>query len=274
LNTGVNYNCVETFTDADPTWADWVNPWITNPNEPFVAWVAADPTRHQVIDTQNLIPDSEKSNANWTAECAAGDYNTYASQFATSMVAAGLGYTVIRLGHEMNGNWYNDDLGTTVAQWQQWGQCFAQEVTAMRSVPGAHFLFDWNVNANYRDIPLADFYPGDAYVDIIGVDAYDDTGVSIPAVGQPGRFQALANEPEGLYAVEAFAASHGKPLSIPEWGTVTTQGDDAAYVTAMGNFVASNDVAYQSWFNPGIDTIYPLNSTAPLSLAAYVASFG
>jgi hypothetical protein len=42
----------------------------------------------------------------------------------------------------------------------------------------------------------------------------------------------------------------------------------------MGNFVASNDVAYQSWFNPGIDTIYPLNSTAPLSLAAYVASFG
>ncbi len=111
-------------------------------------------------------------------------------------------------------------------------------------------------------------------MDIIGIDAYDDTGVSIPAVGQPGRFQALANEPEGLYAVEAFAASHGKPLSIPEWGTVTTQGDDAAYVTAMGNFVASNDVAYQSWFNPGIDTIYPLNSTAPLSLAAYVASFG
>ena len=119
----------------------------------------------------------------------------------------------------------------------------------MRSVPGAHFLFDWCVNANYRDIPLADFYPGNAYVDIIGIDFYDQTGVSIPAVGQPGRFQALANEPLGLYAVEAFAAAHNKPLSIPEWGTVTTQGDDGAYVTAIGNFVASNDVAYQAWFN-------------------------
>ena len=272
--TGINYNCVETFTDADPTWADWVSPWITSPNEPYVAWVAADPTGHQVIDTQNLIPDSEESDPNWTAECAAGDFNTYATQFATNMVAGGLGYSVIRLGHEMNGTWYNDDLGTTVAEWQQWGQCFAQEVTAMRAAPGANFLFDWNVNANYRNIPLADFYPGNAYVDIIGVDAYDDTGVSIPAVGQPGRFQALASEAEGLYAVEAFAAAQGKPLSIPEWGTVSTQGDDPAYVTAMANFINSNDVAYQSWFNAG-DSIYQLNpAQAPLSLAAYVAAFG
>ncbi len=273
--TGVAYNCIETFTDADPAWANWVSPWITGTAEPYVAWVAADPTGHQLIDTQNLIPDSEESDPNWTAECAAGDFNTYATQFATNMVAAGFGYSVIRLGHEMNGTWYNDDLGTTVAEWQQWAQCFAQEVTAMRAVPGANFLFDWNVNANYRNIPLADFYPGNAYVDIIGIDAYDNTGESIPAVGQPGRFQALASQSEGLDAVEAFAAANGKPLSIPEWGTVSTQGDDPAYVTGMANFIASNDVAYQSWFNDGDQSIYQLDPTQdPLSLSAYAAAFG
>jgi hypothetical protein len=274
--TGVNYNCIETFSDADPTWADWVSPWIaSSTGAPFVAWVAADPTGHQLIDTQNLIPESEETNPNWTAECAAGDYNTYATQFATNMVAAGLGYSVIRLGAEMNGNWNDDSLGTTVGEWQQWGQCFAQEVTAIRAVPGANFLFDWNVNAYYRDIPLADFYPGNAYVDIIGIDAYDETGVSSPAVGQPGRFQALASEPDGLYAVEAFAAAHGKPLSIPEWGTISTQGDDAAYVTGMGNFIAANDVAYNSWFNGGAGSVYQLDpAQAPRSLAAYVAAFG
>ena len=101
------------------------------------------------------------------------------------------------------------------------------------------------------------------------------TGVSIPAVGQPGRFQALASEPLGLDEVEAFAAAHNKPLSIPEWGTVTTQGDDGAYVTAMGNFVANNDVAYQAWFNVNVDSIYPLNpAVAPQSVAAYTAAFG
>ena len=243
-------------------------------NEPFTAWEAANPTGRTIIDTQNLIPDSEASNPNWTAECAAGDYNTYAAEFAQNMVKGGLGNSVIRLGHEMNGTWYNDSLGTTQAQWTKWDQCWDQEVTAMRAVPGSHLLFDWNVNANYRDFPLADIYPGDAYVDIIGIDAYDDTGLSIPAVGKPGRFAALAAEPDGLNEVAAFAAAHNKPLSIPEWGTVSTQGDDAAYVTAIANFVATHDVAYQSWFNGG-DTIYPLDPTqAPLSVAAYIAAFG
>ncbi len=274
-DTGIEYNCIETFTDQNPTWAAWVDPWIlVNPDAPFIAWVAADPSGHSLIDTQNLIPDSEASDPNWTAECAAGDFNLYAAEFATNMVAAGLGDTVIRLGHEMNGDWYNDSLGTTLAEWQQWGQCFAQEVTAMRAVPGCHFLFDWNVNANYRDIPLADFYPGNAYVDIIGIDAYDETGVSIPAVGQPGRFQALAAEPDGLDEVAAFAAANDKPLSIPEWGTLSTQGDDGAYVTAMANFIASHDVAYNSYFNADVDNVYPLDpSVAPLTVTAYRAAF-
>ena len=210
---GITYNCLETFSDAMPTWSDWVNPWVASPNGPFVPWVAADPTHHQLIDTQNLIPDSEASNPNWTAERAVGDYNSYATQFATNMIAAGLGNSVIRLAHEMNGNWYNDSLGSTQAQWTQWDECWDQEVSAMRAVTGAHFLFDWNVNANVRDIPLADIYPGNAFVDIIGVDFYDQTGLSIPAVGQPGRFQALAAEPDGLNDVAAFATAMGKPLS-------------------------------------------------------------
>ena len=28
LYTGVTYNCIETFSDADPAWSDWVDPWI------------------------------------------------------------------------------------------------------------------------------------------------------------------------------------------------------------------------------------------------------
>ena len=275
---GIAYNCVETFTDGAQNWTQWEDPWIISggpTNEPFTAWEAADPTGRTVIDTQDLIPHSLASDSSWMAECAKGNFNSYATQFAKNMVAAGLGNSVIRLAHEMNGNWYDDSLGTDQTKWNLWDQCWQQEVTAMRAASGAHFLFDWNVNANYQDFPLSDIYPGDAYVDIIGVDFYDNTGLTIPAVGQPGRFAALAAEPDGLNAVEAFAVAHSKPLSIPEWGTVSTQGDDGAYVTAIGNFVATHDVAYQSWFNPGIDTILPLDpSKAPLSTAAYIAAFG
>ncbi|MGA3351653.1 MAG: glycosyl hydrolase [Acidimicrobiales bacterium] len=270
-NTGYLYNCIETFTDVDKTWAEWVNPWIAeSPGAPFQTWVADDPTHHQLIDTQNLIPDDEASDPNWTAACAAGDFNTYAEEFAAKMVGAGFGYAIIRLGHEMNGDWENDSLGTTVASWKLWGQCFAQEVAAMRAVHGAHFLFDWSINAGYRDIPLADFYPGDAYVDIVGISFYDQSGYPLPAVGSPDRWQALASEPMGLDEVYSFAAQHHKPLGIPEWGTVTTQGDDANYVVHMADFIDGHDIAYEAWFDAGDLKIYPLNPAEdPRSLAAY-----
>ena len=270
LATGITYNCIETFTDSDKTWAEWVDPWIAStPGAAFKSWVAADPTGHQLIDTQNLIPADVFADPNWTETCAAGAYNAYATQFARKMVAAGFGYSVIRLGHEMNGTWETDSLGNNPTQWRSWARCFAQEVTAMRAVPGAHFLFDWSINEGYRDIPLADFYPGDSYVDIISICFYDQSGYPLPSVGSPGRWQALASEPMGLDQVYAFAVKHHKPFAIPEWGTVSTQGDDATFVTKTADFISSHVVAYQSWFDGGEFGTYRLSTAAPLSLAAY-----
>jgi hypothetical protein len=275
LATGLTYNCIETFTNSDKTWAEWVDPWIaSSPGAAFQSWVAADPTGHQLIDNQNLIPANVFANPNWTVTCAAGGYNTYATQFARKMVAAGFGYSVIRLGHEMNGNWETDSLGNNPTQWRSWARCFAQEVTAMRAVPGAHFLFDWSINEGYRNIPLADFYPGDSYVDIVSISFYDQSGYPLPSVGSPDRWQALTSEPMGLNEVYAFAAQHHKPFGIPEWGTVSTQGDDAAFVTNTANFISSHVVAYQSWFDGGEFDIYRLSSGAPLSLAAYIRTIG
>jgi Glycosyl hydrolase family 26 len=273
--TGVTYNCLETFADGAPTWAAWTRPWLTSPMYGYVSWLAADPSGRQLILTQDLIPTSLAADPDWAGRCAAGAYDSYAKQLGENLVKAGFGYSVIRLGPEMNGTWNAGSLGTTPQAWKEWAQCFAREVRAMRAVPGSHLLFDWNVNAHYRDIPLADFYPGNAYVDIIGIDFYDADGVSLPRVGNPARWAALSREPDGLSQVAAFAAAHRKPLSFPEWATVTSQGDDPGYVTAMGRFIARHDVAFQSWFDAGDDGIYQLStSEAPRSLAAYIKAFG
>ena len=145
----------------------------------------------------------------------------------------------------------------------------------MRAVPGSHLLFDWNVNASYRNIPLADFYPGNAYVDIIGIDFYDTSGQPLPPVGNPERWTALSRQPESLMEVAAFAAAHHKPLSFPGWATVGSQGDDAAYVTSMGAFIAHHDIAFQSWFDAGDNGILQLTAGgAPRSLRAYIEAFG
>ena len=62
-----------------------------------------------------MVPDDVPSN--WRVLGAEGAYDGYARQFAANLVAAGMGNAVIRLGHEMNGNWYHDSLGNDPAQY-------------------------------------------------------------------------------------------------------------------------------------------------------------
>jgi len=228
--TGIDFTCLETFTNMDPTWSSWVSPWVTHKGYGYKTWLAADPTRRQIIMTQNLVPTSAAKDADWTANCAAGDYNVYARELARNLVATGFGYAVLRLGAEMNGTWNVGSLGTTVKEWHQWGLCFAQEVETMRGIRGSHFLFDWDINANFRDISLAAFYPGNSYVDIIGIDAYDASSKPLPRVGSTARWAALTSEADGLDAIESFAVAHQKPLSIPEWATVAWQGADQLHI--------------------------------------------
>ena len=271
--TGVTYHCIETFSDADPQWSDWVSPWVTRAAYGFAAWLAQDPGRRTVVLTQNLIPDSEANVADpltWEQPCAAGAFDSYATQLARNLVATGFGSSVIRLGHEMNGTWYNDDTGSTLQEQHAWAHCFAREVTAMRAVPGSHLRFDWNVNACYQSVPLANYYPGDRYVDIVGVDQYDGLCDGTKATPSAATFRALVDQPSAtsFASVAAFAAAHGKPLSIPEWG-LRGLGDDPYFVSGIASFVATHDVAYQSYFDNGDQGVLQLGPTTPLATAAY-----
>ena len=273
--TGVTYRCVEVFNTGDPNWVTWASPWLTQSQFGYTRWVAADSTRRTIILTQNLVPNNVAKLANWRSKGASGAYDTYVRRLARNLVSAGLGYAVVRLGPEMNGPWESDWIGSTVTQERQWALYFARIVRIMRAVPGAHFLFDWNVNAGYQNIPLARYYPGDAYVDIVGIDAYDESPIPRPPVGSSARWRTLTTEPLGLLEIYNFARAHHKPASIPEWGTVSTYGDDGAYVAAMAQFVKTHVVAYESWFDAGHDHILQLDPVAaPKTLGAYVSGFG
>ena len=267
------------FNDAAPDWSGWERPWFTNRtyiDESWATWATTPGTNRRLIITQNLFPASEDS-ADWLALGATGAFEGYAQTLATNLVNVGLGSSVIRLGHEANGNWYPDSIPDTTAGDAQWIQFWRNTVIAMRSVPGAHFQFDWTVNAGYRNIPMADWYPGNDVVDIIGVDAYD-TGVPA-AVPFNDRWSYLYNQADGLGAVEAFAVAHGKPLSIPEWGLGPALqpgkgqgGDDPAYVNGVASLVATDDVAYESYFDSGAQGMQFFNS--PESMGAYQQAFG
>jgi len=283
--TGVTYNCLGTFANPTPTWADWEAPWMfSTASDGWDAWLAASQA-HQVVVGMDLIPQSVSDNSNpltWEQPCSAGDYNQYATALAQNLVSYGAGSVVIRLGVEANGNWEADYVGTTTQEMNDWAQCYDNEVTAMRAVPGANFLFVWNPNVCTADLPLDKWYPGNSYVDIIGVDAYDEDCSTLKTVSQEGwgaySTDSAANTPNdpsfpSLDNIEAFAATNGKPLSFPEWGLDAGTPDDATYVADMAQMLSQDDFAFESYFDSNNDGIAPLGPTIPNATAAYSQAF-
>jgi beta-mannanase len=224
----------------------------------------------------DMIPQSLADVGNplsWETSCAAGDFNTYAAQLGTNLVSAGFQNSVIRLGSEMNGTWEADFVGTTTQEQGLWATCFANEVTALRSAAGSHFLIDWGPNACTQNIPYANYYPGNAYVDILGLDQYD---VDCVVPNSLVAYSTLSSEVGGLASFEAFAASKGKPMSFPEWGlTSNPGGDDPAYVNGIASTVKNGNFAFQEYFDVvnGISAQIDTGAT-PLSAAAYGKAFG
>src|SRR5205823_9972458 len=108
-----------------------------------------------------------KESASLTAE-AKGAYNSKFRSVARQLVAGGDGSSTIRLGWEMTGDWYT---WSGAKNPKAFAAAWRQVVSAMRSVRGAHFTFDFNIAMG--DANPSAMYPGDAYVDFIGADNYD-----------------------------------------------------------------------------------------------------
>jgi hypothetical protein len=272
---GRNFDCAMVYNNASPDWAGWENPWFltgADANYNWASWAQAPGTHRRLVITNNLFP-SALNNSDWLHAGAAGAYEEHAKALARNLVAAGLGNSVIRLAHEANDSAYPYSIGSTDAELQLWVQFWRRTAIAMRSVPGAHFQFDWCINAYWRPIPLSKWYPGDDVVDIIGIDTYDG---GVPA-GQD-RWARIYNQPDGISEVLQFAKAHGKPTSIPEWGlwpqgaSTLGGGDDPSYIDGIAAVVRNNAVAYQSYFY-NLESASLLRSS-PRSLAAYRRYFG
>lgn len=175
---------------------------------------------------------------------AAGDYNSKFYDLGELLVKDGLGDTIIDLGREMNGTWYEwSEHRAPPSEPDAYILAWRQIVTAMRSVPGQHFKFLWTVYMTSTSV--AECWPGSAYVDYIGTDIFDWYGgvnntyphTASGALDHEGKWQQiLTTEPGGLNWMAAFSHATGKPIIIPEWGLdFHTFGgqDDPLFITNM-----------------------------------------
>lgn len=110
---------------------------------------------------------------------------------------------VFRPLHEMNGDWFW--WGASACTPEEYIRLYRLVVTHLRQAGATNLLFAWSPD---KTLDLR-YYPGDDYVDIVGLDAYE------PGIAQHYPASVFARE---LRALCAFAAEHGKVAALTETG--------------------------------------------------------
>lgn len=236
---GHNLDVILSFTGRS-TWDEVINPsWL------FSRWKG---TRYTKVFSLPPFPESGAS----MASCAAGNYDTKWRQFGRNIKAAGLDdKSIIRLAWEMNGNWFAWSARNPVDFKRCWRHVM---VSAEQTAP--KLRWDWTVNRG-RGQSVADArkaYPGDKYVDFIGVDSYDMWPAATSSKGWSEHYSGAY----GLKFWLTFARAHHKRFTVPEWGlhsgpsTLGESGRDNPYfIKKMTAFFKANAtfLGYEAYFN-------------------------
>ena len=234
--------------------------------------------------------------ATWAAE-AAGTNDAHWTALGNYLISNGYSNACLRIGREMNGNWY--PWAVTSSNLSSYISGYRHIVTLLRGLTGANFTFMWNpyLGIGNSGSGISDFstaYPGDAYVDQIGLDVYDGgyTAEGSPWLralsDQMARFASQQSQTNGLTFWKSFAASHSKPLSFPEWGlqlwnatgtSYTGGGDNAYFINSMASGYCQSAGMHALWehidngvSDPDADTGRN-GLVVPNSRAAFLAAF-
>jgi hypothetical protein len=207
------------------------------------------------------------------SRCTSGGLDNHFRDIGRALQAKGLGNAIIRLGWEANGSGFPWNIKGKVSEYKA---CFQRQVRVLRSVaPG--LLIDWTMKKSTEGGQGAQMlYPGDQFVDIIGVNYYDGYPEATNQSEWDKAYSATyAGGPKGLGTWLSFARSRGKKLSVPEWAVWNQSGrgrDNPFFVQKMHETFRRNasSIAYESYFNCRREKhqVYP-SSYNPKASSAY-----
>jgi hypothetical protein len=230
---------------------------------PWSRWVTASPGRTLSL----AIPLFPKTGGS-LASCSAGEYNVYWRNLANNLASYGLNSIYLRLGWEMEGTWFPWGAPQGSGKEASFAGCFRQVVETMRQAqPANQWKFVWNPGLDgWKTTAFFDAtWPGDAYVDVVGVDMYDQSWVANTYPYPAGcdaacrlarQKTAWTYQSARLDALRDFAAAHGKPLAFPEWAVLIRAdghggGDNPHFIQKMHEFITDprNNVVFHSYFD-------------------------
>ena len=227
------YQEIEERLDYDFPVMIWYNNIAPEPN--FTYWhnlLNESYKRGKVLELTLQTTDAETGSGNMIYRVLNGEYDNYLDHYAQTI--ADFGHPVLfRLANEMNGDWcaYSGfQTGKDTLVYRE----FYRYVYEKFEKAGANKNVIWVWNPNGRSMPPFSwndafmYYPGDPYVDIVGMTAYN-TGTYYAEIGE--RWETFHQLYADLY--QQYSQRFGQPLMITEFASASAGGDKAHWISNM-----------------------------------------
>jgi len=163
-----------------------------------------------------IEPSLEKRDKGSLASIARGDYDAYLVKWAQD--ARDFGHLIyLRFGHEMNDPYHypwgpqNNEASDYIKAWRHVHDVFEKQLVN-------NIIWVWNPHLSYE---FEDYYPGDAYVDVISFGILN-FGASISWSKWWTFDELFSNSYDSLSA-------HAKPMMISEVGSLSVGGDRSVW---------------------------------------------
>jgi mannan endo-1,4-beta-mannosidase len=225
-----SYTLIDQFAQMagrQPNLVLYYNAW----GQPFQASFARMALTHGAVVIDDLQPTNVP-----LSSIVDGDNDSYLAGYARQVKRFGHP-VILSFGPEMNGNWYS--WGWTQQPPQLFVQAWRHVVNVFRKQGATNVTWMWTVNGIGPSTgPVADYWPGAAYVDWVGIDSYyylaTDTFDSVFA--------------PTIDAVRKF----GKPILISETGVGQVAGQ-AQKIPGLLAGVEQSGVLGFVWFDVAQD---------------------
>lgn len=191
-----------------------------------------------------------------------GRYDTYIRSWATG-IASRPYPVVIRFAHEMNGFWYpwceqsnGNHPGDYVKAWKHVHDIFT-------AAGAKNVTWLWSPNVTYPGAaPLRELYPGDDYVDWIGLSGY---------YGTAGRTSYISFDQIFDGTITQLRTFTRKPIVVTETGATNATGQQAQWIRQMFSQLRKHpEIIGVIWFEATKEIDWRIAHT-PASAAAFAA---
>ncbi|MEF8894607.1 glycoside hydrolase family 26 protein [Halodesulfurarchaeum sp.] len=245
-----NLSVVTTFVPVDVSSAlreqffdEYLTPLWKNGLVPVVT---LEPWAMEEIASSKLLSGSDNLDEN---------FRDWATQFAKWLRSSSQRRLILRPAHEMNGSWYPWSVGAGVdpSDYRRvWRTIY--DIFGDNDLLKENIQWLWSINAETTsDVDIAAIYPGDAYVDLIGVDGYNFGGSQD---WSEWRGPTSIFEP----AFKEIREISEAPITVPEFGCSSLRDGNidptakASWILHAFDLFNRWDIRLASWFNVDKET--------------------